>query len=65
MYYSEMFQEFSGDAADGLMDGNWWAKFGIEEAMLDNPETCMMEMPAHDRLAGLMVLKDNRSNTNA
>lgn len=51
MQYKDLMPEVSGP---GQMDDIWWARFGIEEAMLDDPETCMLPMPAHDRLSALL-----------
>ena len=49
--YKDIFPEHSGL---GKMSDAWWACFGLEESAMDDPSTCMLPMPAHDRLALLM-----------
>lgn len=48
--FKDIFPEHSGP---GKMTDIWWARFGLEEAAMDEGATG--EMPAHDRLAALFA----------
>jgi hypothetical protein len=55
MHYRATFPEVSGP---GKMTDDWWARFALEEAALDEGETG--DMPAHDRLMRLFRGEDPR-----
>lgn len=49
MRLKDVLPEHSGE---GKMTDSWWARYGLEEALMDHGHTG--PFPAHDRLAALM-----------